>query len=231
MTKISIIVGAGEVGKALFWVLKYHYPVRLIDKETVHFSESVDVVHICFPYHGKEFVDDVREYQKRYKPRFMVIHSTVPVGITRKCKAFHSPVRGIHPRLKESLLTFVKYLAPPNKELEDYFKKAGFEIKMIDEPETTEALKLWSTTQYGLSIMLEKEIYKWCKKRNIPFDIVYTDANQTYNKGYSKLGWKHVLRPILKEMPGKIGGHCIISNCELLKSEIAKLILKRNKKL
>jgi len=40
-------------------------------------------------------------------------------------------------------------------------------------------------------------------------------------------------RPVLKHIPGKIGGHCIIANCETLKkslpNQISSLILKLNK--
>ena len=99
---------------------------------------------------------------------------------------------------------------------------------MVDKSENTESQKLWETTQYGWFIILEKEIYKWCQKNNLDFDIIYNQANKTYNEGYSKLGMKNVIRPILKQANGKIGGHCIIPNCELLGSEVAKIISKMN---
>jgi len=198
----SIIIGKGEVGTALS---------KVLGKDDL----EPEIIHICFPY-SDDFISEVQRYQKLYKPRYTVIHSTVPVGTTTRCKAYHSPIRGVHPHLEEGIRTFVKYLAPKNEELKEYFEKAGIKIKLIDKPENTEALKLWSTTQYGRLIELEKEIHKYCKDNNLDFDIVYTGANRTYNKGYEKLGMEHVRRPILKHVEGKIGGHCILQNYKLL---------------
>ena len=77
--------------------------------------------------------------------------------------------------------------------------------------------------------IVEKEIEKWCDKNNVDFEAVYTEANKTYNKGYKKLGRIEVVRPHLKYMPGKIGGHCVLPNCKILDSHIAKIILQKNK--
>jgi len=225
----SIILGAGQVGKSLYNVLKETYKDTLIqDKEIEHFGEF-DIIHICFPY-SKTFIDDVKDYQTIYRPKYTVIHSTVPVGTTRQLQAFHSPVRGIHPHLEKSLKVFVKYLAPKDKELKKYFEKAGIKIKLIEKPEDTEALKIWSTTLYGWNIVFEKEVYKWCKENGCDFNIVYRDANKTYNEGYEKLGYPQYKKYILKETPGSIGGSCVIPNCRLLKHPITRLILKFNKK-
>ena len=100
--------------------------------------------------------------------------------------------------------------------MKEYFEKVGIKIKLVDHPNDTEALKLWSTTQYKRFIELEKEIYEWCGKNKLDFEIVYTDVNETYNKGYKKLGMNHVNRPVLKHIKGKIGGHCILPNYKLL---------------
>jgi hypothetical protein len=78
-------------------------------------------------------------------------------------------------------------------------------------------------------IALNKEIKKWCDKKGLDFDIIYAEANKSYNEGYRKLGREEVVRPYLKYMPGKIGGHCVIPNCHILDSEIAKYILLKNK--
>ena len=71
------------------------------------------------------------------------------------------------------------------------------------------------------------------KKNKIDFGEAYTQWNETYNQGYKKLGMNYVIRPVLKHIPGKIGGHCIIANCETLKkslpNQISSLILKLNK--
>lgn len=222
----TLIIGKGEIGNALFKILDSHYDTYIRDRENLDIR-GIEVLHICFPYSDK-FVEMVQYYQSQYNPKFTVIHSTVPIGTTTKLYAYHSPVRGVHPNLKEGIKTFVKYLAPNSEELKQYFNRAGIKIVMVDKPENTEAQKLWETTQYAWFIVLEKEIYKWCQENNLDFNIIYTEANKTYNEGYFKLGMKNVIRPILKQANGKIGGHCIIPNCELLESEVAKIILKMN---
>ena len=225
----SLIVGYGEIGKALYSVLKKHYNVEKIDVNETTTGE-VDVMHICFPYTAN-FVAEVKRYKKLYKPLYTVIHSTVPIGTTKKCKAYFSPVRGVHPHLEKSLTTFVKYLAPRDVFLDDYFYKAGIIIKPTKNPNTLEAMKLYCTTLYGLNIIAEKEMWDFCKKHKLDFDIVYTDCNITYNEGYKKLGLSKFSKYVLEHKDGKIGGHCIIPNCELLNTDIAKFIVKQNKKL
>lgn len=233
MLNTSLIIGGGEVGTSLYNVLKKKYAVFIRDKENNEenvFLTDINVMHICFPYF-KDFVNEVKCYQDVYQPKYTVIHSTVPVGTSIQCMAFHSPVRGMHPNMEKGLKTFVKYLAPKDNKLKKYFEKAGIPIKLVKKQEDTEAMKLWDTTQYGLNIMAEKIIHKYCEERGLDFNIVYTDANRTYNEGYVKLGRKDVVRPVLKHMDGPIGGHCIIQNCDFLKSPITNFIKTKNKEI
>jgi len=219
----SIILGCGEVGKALFEViggyLEYGKPTSNA------LNDAFDIMHICFPY-SNEFISEVKRYQELFKPKYTVIHSSVPVGTSKKLNAFHSPIRGVHPNLAQGILTFVKYLAPESKELKKYFEDAGITVKMFDKAETTEAIKLWDTTYYGWNILFNKEVKKWCDENNLNFEEVYTDANATYNQGYLRLGKPEVVRPVLKYMEGKIGGHCVKNNLKLFKSTIGKIIEK-----
>lgn len=226
----DIIIGAGEIGKSLYSVLSEKYKIVLRDLEDVSIEGKVSVMHICFPY-TKDFVKQVREYKKKYKPKYIVIHSTVAVGTSKKCKAYYSPVRGIHPHLEKSLKTFVKYLAPSDQYLAKYFSDAGIKIEQTDKPETLEAMKLYCTTIYALNVIAEKEVWEYCKKHNLDYNIVYTECNKTYNEGYKELGFPQYGKYILKHIDGKIGGHCLMPNCELLKTDISKFILKQNGKL
>jgi predicted dinucleotide-binding enzyme len=226
----SLIIGFGEIGKSLYSVLKEKYDVRSIDYGQSTEKISVDVMHICFPY-TKEFVREVKRYKKLYKPKYVVIHSTVPMKTAKRCKAYYSPVRGIHPHLEQSLKTFVKYLAPRSEYLVKYFNEVGIAVEEHDSQESLEVMKLYCTTLYGLNIIAEKEIHNFCKKHNLDFDMVYTKSNQTYNEGYEKLGFPQYMRYNLKHVDGKIGGHCVIPNCKLLKTSMAKYILRENHKL
>lgn len=225
----TLIVGYGEIGKSLESVLKKTYDVTSMDINSGA-DGKYDIMHICFPY-TKDFVKEVKKYKKLYKPKYVVIHSTVPIGTSQKCKAYYSPVRGIHPHLEKSLEVFVKYLAPHNNELKSYFEATGMQIEQTEQTQTLEAMKLYCTTIYALNVIAEKEVWDFCKKHKLDYNIVYTESNKTYNDGYAKLGFPQYTRYMLKHAEGKIGGHCLIPNCKLLKTDLAKFILKQNGKL
>jgi len=225
----SLIIGKGEVGQALFNILQKTYHTTLRGKKEVEIGD-VEFLHICYSFQ-ENFIEITQKYIQQYNPKFTIIHSSVPVGTTKQLEGnvWHSPVRGIHPNLEKGLTTFTKYIGGQyNYFIDKYFLDAGIQTSFLSSSETTEALKLWDTTQYGLMIMIQKEIYQWCKENNLNFDEVYTYPNKTYNKGYTQLDMEYVNRPILKQIDGKIGGHCVISNAKLLDSELAKLLLKQN---
>ena len=168
-----------------------------------------------------------------YKPEIVIIHSTVPVGITRKISKFsvHSPIRGIHPYLESGIKTFTKYFGGfKAKEAAKIFSDIGIKTKIFKNSETTELIKILDTTYYGWNIIFNKEVKKICDKYKLDFNEVYTIPNKDYNEGYAKLGMPYVIRPVLKYMPGKIGGHCIVPNCHFINSWITKTIIKRNNK-
>ena len=161
--KNSLIVGSGEIGKALLAVLAKQYQVVAIDRnETL--DEKYDIIHICFPY-SKDFIKEVKKYQKKFKPRYTVIHATVPPGTSKKCNAIHSPVVGLHPFLEEGIRTFTKFLGGERAhEVADYFRKAGIKVYLVDEAKTTEAMKIFSTSLYGLLNEYNKDVKRWCLK-------------------------------------------------------------------
>ena len=230
-----LIIGYGEVGRGLAEVLKKGSNVWILDpykrfNKNDSWPKKFDAVHICFPF-SKKFLKAVWDLKKKHKHDVLIIHSTVPVGISDKLGAVHSPIRGDHPRLARAIKIFVKYVGGKNaKKAAKLFERYGIKTKLLKNARDSEALKLWDTTQYGWMIILNKEIWDWCQKNRINFDMVYRDANQTYNAGYLDLGKNNVIRPVLKYMPGPIGGHCVIPNCNLLDSSISKIIKKINKK-
>lgn len=207
-----LIVGYGEVGQALGKVLR---DFEWTEQKGIRWVEGLPrIIHICIPYseHFKQLV-------KRFinKNTLVIVHSTVPVGTCDKLQIVHSPIRGIHPTLERGIRTFVKYFGGKNaKKAAKIFSDLGIPTKILKNARTTEALKLWDTTQYGKLITLEKEIFEWCKKNKISFKDIYQDANKNYNDGYIKLGRSEVVRPFLKHIEGPIGGHCIIPNAKML---------------
>ena len=232
------ILGYGEVGKA---IAQFYKNPKIKDLKRDDGLRGVEVLNICLPW-SKKFIEVSVRAIKEAKPKLVIIHSTVPVGTTRKISSrfpktsiAHSPIRGVHPHLFKGIKTFVKYIGAENRksglEARKHLRKLGIKTKLYMPSATTEALKLWDTTQYACMVILSKGIKKWCDEKGLDYDAVYLEPNKTYNKGYFKLGRLEVVRPYLKYMPGKIGGHCLIPNCEMLDSEIAKIILKENNKI
>lgn len=229
-----LVIGLGEVGRAIQKILDCDATDAngsRIGINKVTLLEQYDILDICFGF-GPDFISEVNRYRELYKPRHLVIHSTVPLGTCESLSAHHSPIRGKHPDLYESVLKFEKFLAGPFAfVLKPEYENYGFKIIANSNSRNTEALKLWETTQLAVSVMLEKEMYNYCKKNSLSFDIVYTKSFETYNAGYEAMGLGHFKAPIIKHMDGKIGGHCVIPNCHLLDSPTAKRILEEDSKL
>lgn len=228
------VLGYGEVGKA---IAKFYKNPKIKDLKRDDGLDGVEVLHICLPWSDKFILISEKEI-KKINPKISIIHSTVDLGVTLKLAnkfkgmVVHSPIRGVHPFLYEGVKTFVKYIGADSKKSGDmakrYLESLGIKTKVLNSSRTSEALKLWDTTQYGWMIILSKEIKKWCDINKVDFEQVYIDANKTYAEGYKKMGRLDVLRPYLKNMPGKIGGHCVLPNCKILKSDISKIILEKN---
>ncbi|MEK7162807.1 MAG: hypothetical protein AAB696_00790 [Patescibacteria group bacterium] len=228
--KKHLVIGAGEVGRSLFNVFKPYYNIFLRDKNN-DLDGKFDIVHICYP-NTKNFIKITKDYIEKYQPKLVIIHSTISVGMTNKIltSAVHSPIRGLHPNLEKGIKTFIKYFGGKKaKEAAKIFSDIGIKTQCFAKSETTELLKILDTTYYGWNIIFVKEVKRICDKMKLNFDEVYTIANNDYNEGYKKLGKNNVIRPVLKVMFGKIGGHCIIQNCDLFNDWITKIIKKRNK--
>lgn len=231
----DIVVGMGEIGKSIKRVLEEGIEVQTYDvswgeKELLvqvsnQMREYSRVLHVCFPY-SDNFVAEVEKYQRLFKPKYTVIHSTVPVGTSKKCKAIHSPVVGIHPHLEKSLKTFTKFFGGEGaSEVADLFRRGGVNVYVTDKAETTELMKILCTTNYALNIEFTKEVKRLCDKNKVPFEI-FTIWNDNYNKGYEELGYPEYHRYNLVPLMKKIGGHCLLPNLELLKSKFTEFLKK-----
>ena len=227
----QIVIGLGQVGQAIQKVLECdgYDPLGAPGDLPLHVSESYpppeqyDVLHICFPY-SEAFVDTVLEYEKKYAAELVVVHSTVPLNTCDPHGWVHSPVRGVHPDLELGVRTFVKFFGGEKAPIAaGLFQEKGVKSSTFLLAKNAEAMKIWDTTQYGWNILLMKAIAAYCEEHGLDFDLVYTYANATYNNGYALLGRIDVQRPILRNVPGPIGGHCVRENWELLDSPIAEL--------
>lgn len=231
-----LVIGYGEVGRGIKAVLDSKFEVGVYergDKPLGHY----DIIHICFPF-SKFFCREVWRYMKLWEPMVAIVHSTVPVGTMDKLKSkkiVYSPVRGKHPELAEGIKTFVKYFAGKGDAIDiamTTFQYAGVSVTRANSYKDLEAAKLLDTTAYGWNIVFMKAVRKFCRDNNLDFDTVYTSFTESYNAGYSLMGYPEFVRPVLKPMDGPIGGHCIIPNAKILKNHFkpARILLSLNRK-
>jgi len=90
-------------------------------------------------------------------------------------------------------------------------------------------MKILSTTYHALNVEWTKEVAAMCQKYDAPYE-AWTLWTKNYNQGYNELGHPEYARPQLIPIGTKIGGHCLLQNCEFIlpESEFAGIILDRN---
>jgi hypothetical protein len=225
----SLIIGGGHIGSALAKVLADYSPT-VLDGIGADLDQEFDIIHICFGY-DESFKSEVKRYQEKFKPKYTVIHSTVPVGTSRELDAIHSPVVGIHPHLAESIKTFKKFLGGKGASgVADYFRRAGCNVYLFDDQETTELAKLSQTTFYAMTIEYVKMLKRLCDEMNLSFTEVYTTFVVDYNRGYEELGMPEIKIPNLVPIMREQGGHCTIPNCDLWTNDFTEFVKEQNKK-
>lgn len=252
MAKTIKIVGIGSVGKALWKLIieakSKSFVLKTWDKQCPgdDGSELADFLHICFPY-SDSFINEVLTYYKKHKAKLVIIHSTVKPGTTRKlhlrgCPVAYSPIIGPHNKLSLIMPLFVTMVAAPQKEVlsqaMEHLGKLGFRLKPVESLEGLELGKLLSTLYFGWCVAFQKEARKICKEQSI-YDTAYNTFNRVYNENYRLLeeineSDYYAIRPLLNNMPGGIGGTCIIPNVKLLEefcpNELSEFLLRMNEK-
>lgn len=223
----TLIIGAGQVGTALYENLKGHYEVFIRDIEGVHL-EGIEVLHICYPEHPT-FVDTTLRYVAQYKPKLTIINSSVSVGTTEKLGSHfvYSPVRGRHPNLAKEMRVFAKIVASKDENMaklaQRYFAGAGFFALTSDDPTGIELMKLLSNIHMGLEIAWRQEVSRILKRFNA-HEEDYEVWEETYRNGLLKIGDYNLIRSQMK--PGPIGGHCVRQCTEILNDQIDSPALK-----
>jgi UDP-N-acetyl-D-mannosaminuronate dehydrogenase len=244
--KKSLVIGTGEIGTSLKNVLlsNKELEVDAIDIKDSNFKEfreakkKYDTLHVCFGY-SHSFIPSVLEYVETHSPSLVIIHSTVQVYTTEKIRQLlspgvsivHSPVRGQHPNLEKSLLTFVKYIGADDgtsyELAKEELESSGMNCKRLSGSRVTELGKILCTSYYGVIIAWHREMKRICDSLGVDYEQAVTEFNTTYNEGYSVFR-PNVIRPVLTPPEGKIGGHCVVPNANILKelveSEFLNLI-------
>ena len=213
---ITLVVGMGEVGRPLLSILSEQDPTVLgIDIDPVAVDRPVGILHICFPFLDREpFVEACSHYAAQYRPRIMVVNSTVVPGTTRSIEqrtgvpCVYSPVRGKHTKMADDMRLYLKFVAGSNSDaaaaVQAHFQAAGLKSEIFSNPETLELAKLLETTYFGLLIA-------WAQEMNRFAGAVDADYEEM-SRFFSEIGYL----PRVMFQPGIIGGHCVMPNIRLL---------------
>ena len=102
-----------------------------------------------------------------------------------------------------------------------HFESVGMKTRVLSSPEATELAKLTETTYFGLIIAWAQEVERYCDELGVNYDEIVSI--------YEEIPFF----PPVKYFPGAIGGHCVMSNIEILNrldhSDILKAIESSNK--
>lgn len=203
-------------------------------------------LHICYPCGPHEdgrvkFMNDTLDYIEDFEPMLTIIHSTVPVGVTRSIydisnkPIVHSPVRGRSLTMELDIkFKFVKFIGPADKYSAELckilYKDYALPFYILSCPEATELGKLLCTSYYGCLIAFHQEAKDICRKFKVDFEEAMTAFSKTCTIDEDHL----IPRPAMYVDERGIGGHCVVSNWNILynqtKSDFIKSLLDRNEK-
>ena len=219
----DLIIGKGEVGLSLGKVLErvghtvYYQDQGVITAPQLFYG----AIHVCIPY-SDTFVDTVKDYMTyNFTGDLVIIHSTVEVGTTRLLgdEYVYSFVRGRHPHLEDEMTKFTKHIGGINQErvveTAKYLQDVGFTTRIHETPEAVELGKLWDTTYFGICIAATKLAKEMADHYGIDYQEIAA-INATYNSGMMAVDQPQFVRPQLIPPEGRIGGHCVTANTEIL---------------
>jgi UDP-N-acetyl-D-mannosaminuronate dehydrogenase len=244
----TLVVGLGEVGRAIFDLLKESRKfevygldldkTKMKDIEQTAIPNKIAVMHICLPCKDQsKFVDIVAGYAIRFNPALIIINSTVPPGTTMSindrcdCLVADSPFRGVHENpehMKWELKRWTKCVGGATVEAGEaaakHFEKFGLRTKILKSCRETELAKLFETTYRAWMVTCYQEMHRITRHFGAKFeDVVYFLAD-THRVRLD--------RPVM--FPDVIGRHCVIPNVELIlekyDSKLLRLILESNEK-
>lgn len=244
----TLIIGAGEVGKALKEVISKFHGTLLRDIEPIDIGTGgIEVLQICYPDH-EGFVETTNRYINQYNPALTIINSSLPIGTCDQFdeKVVYSPIRGRHNRfnikgertegLESDIPKYIKFVFGSDKYRKiaaSYFRECGIECYDLDceNRKSGELIKLLSNVHMGLEIAWRQECERILNNYGVSPFLYYT-WESSYNQGYEKCGDPHLIRPQMK--PDLIGGHCILPCTEIISKQFPSkafdFILESNEK-
>jgi UDP-glucose 6-dehydrogenase len=237
---MHVIVGMGEIGRPIYEHCKLSGPALGIDTDPSKvFSDDpalteATYLHVCLPGTMPGFSDIVVEYANRFDVKCVIVHSTISPGTTDvlakrlpEVECSMSPVHGKHITLYSELIKFPKIFgvsinSPDNGLTAKCLRMLKMKPKMLDNSFTAEWSKLLTTTWLGWAIAFHQEVERIALQYNLDeqelIGAFHFDSSDFRSPYYS----------------GIIGGHCVMSNIEILQnyhpSEFWDLIVQSNTK-
>ena len=233
----------GEVGSAFSKILQRKgEPLEGFDvdskkcfQNSCNSSDKIYFLHICIPFKKfQDFKSAVLKSIEDYKPKAIVIHSTVAPKTTQKIQSevdipvFYSPIRGVHARMIDDMKRYTKFYsiekkfsnADVEKTFEQRMNKAGVATKKLSTPVTLELAKiLTDTSYYGWLIAYAQKTKMIADTYGVDFDEMWSFSDEI----------QKFLQNRPKMYAGMIGGHCILPNLDLIDDDTLLLIKEINK--
>ncbi|MDE1818796.1 MAG: hypothetical protein KGI19_09365 [Thaumarchaeota archaeon] len=242
MNTKDIVCGLGEIGTPILKLVSkkslavgYDVNPKLMDEKKFARCEKLQTLflHVCIPFTDK-FVSNVTSLDEKFKPRCIVIHSTISPGTTNKIQSklkvpvIYSATRGVHKRMLHDLKRYTKFFAmeqnAPNakwaaKAYSNMLKKCGVQIKQMSNPITLELAKIVvDTSYYGWLITYAQISNMIAMHYKVDYDEMWSFSDEIHKF----LG----NRP--KMFPGFIGGHCVVPNLSLINNATLNMINEIN---
>jgi UDP-N-acetyl-D-mannosaminuronate dehydrogenase len=213
---VTIVVGLGEVGGPLCDILRQTYDCIGVDIDPIRVTRPCSVMHICIPYQIPDFVAAASDYVAKYEPQLTVINSTVAPGTTRavaassRSRVVYSPVRGKHARMQSDMLRYRKFVGADDARAGNaamaHFAGAGFKTDRFSSSTAGEVAKLLETTWLGVLVAWAQE----AERIGLGYGASYDEIDRFLEE------IDFLPHPVT---PGFIGGHCVMPNIQILRSQ------------
>ena len=231
-----LVIGLGEIGLPIFqmlkqsWKTKESWNIYGYDKDPTKTINKIDeipklitVMHICIPCAKEEiFRKIILGFVEQFKPRLLIIHSTVPpqtcIRLYNDTKPVtslylaHSPVRGTHTQMFDDIESYVKFVGGVDEKSSimavTHLSLAGFNCKIIGSSVESELAKLFETSYVATMIATSQEMHRISRHFGADFSKIMDIIIDTHKRRLD--------RPVF--YPSVIGGHCLIPNIDLLNS-------------
>lgn len=234
--RMDVILGVGIVGSALRELFEENgvecFGVDIKKENSFGKpSNSVELMHVCFPYH-KDFVIELKRAWIYFKPKAIIIHSTVPPGTTKKTyltlqnpvemvSVVYSPIRGVHWRMVDDLKRYTKFYGWYGSNhyfLNRFQDQCGLKMKPVSSPLVLELAKiLVDTSYYGWQIIFGQLVDKACLEFKVSYEEVWKFAEEIHEQLGNR--WEPYV-----DKEG-IQGHCVLPNLDLVEDVLPELKL------